>query len=87
MTKVIYLKTLFKDFKPSETVDKLIEDTLLNTNGIDGEMYFKMLKERKDKPDDTLDGKKFILKHTGEFLQYALDYSMMDKVQEFLGSE
>lgn len=87
MTKAIYLKTLFKDFKPNKTVGKLIEDTILNSNGIDADVYIKVIQNRKSKQQDTLDGRKFILKHTGEFLEYAIDYSMMDKMQEFLKSE
>lgn len=87
MTKVIYLKTLFKDFKPSKTVDKLIEETILNSNGVDADVYFKIIKNRKDTQQDTLDGRKFILEHTGEFLAYALEYSMYDKFQDIVGSD
>jgi len=33
----------------------------------------------KDKLDLAIMGREFILKHTPEFLEYAVDYSMFDK--------
>ena len=37
----------------------------------------------KEKPKKKIDGKKFILKHTEDFLHHAVEYSMNDVGDEF----
>ena len=76
--KVIYLKSLFKKFKPkAETFPK---DILNELAGLDIDLT------TAPKPIDPLADKKagrdFILKHTEEFLHHAIDYSMYDKLRE-----
>ena len=73
MTKVIYLKAVFKGHKPDKKITKLIDEAIVKSNGLD------VLKKKKGNP---LDSRKFILKHTEEFLHYAVDYSLYDKVTE-----
>jgi hypothetical protein len=79
--KVIYLKSLFKKFKPkAETFPK---DILKELAGLDVDL------EASPKPIDPLAdkqaGRDFILKHTEEFLNHAVDYSMMDRMKEVWG--
>ena len=79
--KVIYLKSLFKKFKPkAETFPK---DILKELAGLDVDL------EASSKPIDPLAdkqaGRDFILKHTEEFLNHAVDYSMMDRMKEVWG--
>lgn len=73
MAKVIYLKAVFKGHKPDKKITKLIDEAIVKSNGLD------VLMKRKGRP---LDSRKFILKHTEEFLNYAIDYSLYDKVSE-----
>ena len=78
--KVIYLKSLIKTFKPTvETFPKDIERELKSL-GID------MIKGKKpiDLKADNKAGRDFILDHTEEFLTHAVDYSLNDKLSEFL---
>jgi len=70
MSKVIYLKSLFKGVKPDEKLQVLIKDALFKANG---------LTEDAPKKSSPLDSRRFILKHTEEFLSYAVEYSMYDK--------
>ena len=78
--KVIYLKSLIKTFKPKvETLPKDIERELKSL-GID---MIKGVKP-KDLKADNKAGRDFILDHTEEFLTYAVDYSLNDKLSEFL---
>lgn len=73
MTKVIYLKAVFKGHKPDKKITKLIDEAIVKSNGLD------VLIKKKSNP---LDSRKFILKHTEEFLQYAVEYSLYDRVTE-----
>jgi len=73
MTKVIYLKSLFNKDKPNKQAIKLIDEAIIKANGFNP----------KAKPKNTVSSKEFILKHTEDFLNYAIDYSLADKVQEF----
>jgi len=73
MAKVIYLNSLFKGQKPDNKAIKLINDAIVEANGINP----------KAKPKKKLDGKKFILKHTEDFLHHAVDYSMNDMGDDF----
>ncbi len=82
MNKVIYLKSLVKNFKPkAETFPKDLIKELQNL-GID------FLNPRvKDKVSDIHAGKTFIFNHTEEFLQYAVDYSLDDKIRDIVRSK
>jgi len=72
MTKVLYLATLCKGSKPDDKVMKIISDAVGASNGLQGV---------KSKP---MDSRKFVLKYIPEFLDYAIDYSLNDKAQEYL---
>lgn len=72
--KAIYLKSVFKDFKSNKKVGKLIKEFIIKANGFE-----KPMVKQKDKLDLAIMGREFILKHTPEFLEYAVDYSMFDK--------
>jgi len=74
MTKVIYLKSLFNNDKPNKKAIKLIDDAIIKANGVNP-------KAQKTNP---LGSKEFILKHTEDFLNYAVDYSVNDKLNEYL---
>ena len=78
--KVIYLKSLFSKFKPKETLpeDLKIEMAKLNLN----------VDASNNKPIDPLAdhkaGRKFILDNMEDFLTYAVNYSVIDRMrQEF----
>jgi len=73
MSKVIYLKSLFHKDKPNKKAIKLINEAITKANGLNP-------KATKVNP---MDSKKFILKHTQSFLEYAVDYSLNDKVNEY----
>ena len=73
MSKVIYLNSLFNKNKPNKKAIKLINDAIVEANGFNP----------KEKPKKKIDGKKFILKHTEDFLNYAVDYSMNEKIDEY----
>ena len=82
MNKVIYLKSLVKNFKPkTETFPKdIIQE--LEKMGID----LITTKKPKDLQADKLAGRRFILDHTEEFLNHVIDYSMYDKIKDVWGS-
>ena len=73
MSKVIYLKSLFHNNKPNKKAIKLIDEAVIRANGFNP-------KASKVNP---MDSKKFILKHTEDFLHYAVDYSLNEKVKEY----
>ena len=73
MTKVIYLKSLFNKDKPNKTAIKLIDEAIIKANGFNP-------KAKSQKP---VSSKEFILKYTEDFLNYAIDYSINEKVNEF----
>jgi len=73
MSKVIYLNSLFNKNKPNKKAIKLIDEAIVKANGFNP----------KGKPKKTISSKEFILKHTEDFLNYAIDYSINDKVNEF----
>ena len=80
MNKVIYLKSLVKNFKPkTETFPKEIV-LELEKMGID----LMPTKKPKDLQEDKHAGRDFILAHTEEFLHHVVDYSLEDKFKEFL---
>ena len=73
MAKVIYLKSLFNNDKPNKKAIKLIDEAIIKANGFNP-------KAKSQKP---VSSKEFILKHTEDFLNYAVDYSLNEKVKEF----
>ena len=78
--KVIYLKSLIKDYKPkTETFPK---DILLELEkmGID----LIQTKKPKDLQADKLAGRAFILDHTEEFMNHVVDYSLADRFRDIL---
>ena len=77
--KVIYLKSLIKDFKPkTETFPKDIV-LELEKMGID----LIQTKKPKDLKADKLAGRTFILDHTEEFMNHVVDYSLADKLRGY----
>ena len=82
MTKnnVIYVKSLIKDYKPrTETFPKEILEEL-NKLGID----LITTKKPVDLQADKQAGRSFILNHTEEFLNHVVDYSLADKLKDYL---
>ena len=73
MSKVIYLKSLFNNDKPNKKAIKLIDEAIIKANGFNP----------KGNPKKTISSKEFILKHTEDFLNYAVDYSMNEKIDEY----
>ena len=75
--KVIYLKSLFSKFKPKETLpeDLKIEMAKLNLN----------VDAYNNKPIDPLAdqraGRKFILNNMEDFLSYAVNYSVLERMR------
>ena len=82
MNKVIYLKSLVKNFKPkTETFPKdLIKE--LKDLGIDF-----LNPNVKDKVSDIQAGKAFIFNHADEFLQHVVDFSLDDKIRDIVSSK
>ena len=83
INKVIYLKSLVKNFKPK--TEGLSEEMIkeLTELGID-------LMIPKVKPIGKTDfqaGKDFILNHTEEFLQHVVNYSLDDRIGDILHSK
>ena len=78
--KVIYLKSLIKDFKPrTETFPKdIIEE--LEKLGID----LITVKKPVDLHADKRMGRRFILDHTEEFMNHVVDYSLADKLRDWI---
>lgn len=74
MSKVIYLKSLFKGVEPDEKVQSLIKSAIIEANGLNpvGEK------------DNFMDSREFILRHTDSFLQYAIDYSLSDVFRDYV---
>jgi hypothetical protein len=79
--KVIYLKSLFKDFKPNGKLQTLINTAIANANGVDENS------RPKEAKGSVMDTRKFILNNAEEFLWYAIDYSMADKFNDLFIKE
>ena len=80
--KVIYLKSLFKNFKPKPekfTKEILEELKRLDIDLIAGEKPVDIHADKKA-------GRDFILAHTEEFLNHVIDYSMYDRIKDVWGS-
>jgi len=74
MSKVIYLNSLFSKNKPNKKAIKLIDEAIIKANGINP----------KATKVDPMNSRKFIIKHTEDFLNYAVDYSLSEKLNDFL---
>ena len=72
ITKVIYLKSIFKGMKPNKKVTKLINDAIIKSD---------VLKPTQNKKS-VKDSRKFILDNTEDFLGYAVEYALDDKFRE-----
>ena len=80
--KVIYLKSLFNNFKPKPekfTKEILEELKRLDIDLISGEKPVDIHADKKA-------GRDFILAHTEEFLNHVIDYSMYDRIKDVWGS-
>ena len=73
MSKVMYLKSLFNNDKPNKKAIKLIDEAIVKANGVNP----------RANPKTAISSKEFILRHTEDFLNYAVDYSLNEKVKEF----
>jgi len=80
MNKVIYLKSIIKNYKPkTKGFDKEIIKEL-KALGVD----LTKPKVKPIKKNEVLAGRDFILSHTEEFLQYAVDYSLDEKIGDII---
>ena len=86
--KLLYLKALCKEKGSDEKVAKEIREAIefFKVSGIN-EFELKPEVKPKDPITDLIEGRNFILKNTEEFLNYAVDYSMVDKINDIIGSE
>lgn len=64
---VIYLKSLFGKSKEDKSIIKMIDDAILNANGIPSGEFRKS--------EGSKDARDFILNNTEDFLGFALGYS------------
>ena len=75
--KVIYLKSLFSKFKPNETLSEELKIEMAKLN-LNVDAY-------NNKPIDPLAdqraGRKFILDNLEDFLSYAVNYSLIDRMK------
>ena len=75
--KVIYLKSLFSKFKPNETLSEELKIEMAKLN-IDVNAF-------NNKPlnplADQRAGRKFILDNLEDFLSYAVNYSVIDRMK------
>ena len=78
--KVIYLKSLIKNFKPNtETFPK---DIIYELEKMGIDLIEK--KKPKDLHADNLAGRNFILEHTEAFMNHVVDYSLADRFKDIL---
>ena len=80
MNKVIYLKSLVKNFKP--TTETFPKDLLKELEALGIDLIDS--KKPKDLQADKHAGRDFILAHTEEFLNHVIDYSMYDRIKDVL---
>ena len=73
--KVIYLKSLFKTFKPKEKLPEDLKIEMAKLNLISEPNRNKPLDPLKDAKA----GRKFVLDNMEDFLQYAINYSLIDR--------
>ena len=82
--KLLYLKALCKT-KGDKKVAKEIANGIKYLNKKTGLGYtYRADKKPLNPKEDQIQGKKFILKFCQEFLDYAVDYSMIDRVEDLL---
>ena len=75
--KVIYLKSLFKTFKPKEKLPEDLKIEMAKLNLISEVNQNKPLDPFKDAKA----GRKFVLDNMEDFLQYAVNYSLIDRMR------
>ena len=75
--KVIYLKSLFKTFKPKEKLPEDLKIEMAKLNLISEVDKNKPIDPFKDKKA----GRKFVLDNMEDFLQYAVNYSLIDRIK------
>ncbi len=75
--KVIYLKSLFKTFKPKEKLPEDLKIEMAKLNLVVDEDKNKPLNPLKD----ARAGRKFILDNMEDFLNYAVNYSLIDRMR------
>lgn len=80
--KVIYLKSLFKNFKPKP--EKFTKEILEELKRLDIDLVAG--EKPVDPHADKKAGRDFILAHTEEFLNHVIDYSMYDRIKDVWGS-
>jgi len=80
--KVIYLKSLFKNFKPKP--EKFTKEILEELKRLDIDLIAG--EKPVDIHADKQAGRDFILAHTEEFLNHVIDYSMYDRIKDVWGS-
>lgn len=87
--KLLYLKALCKEKGSDKKVVKEIKEAIEFLNKSNGfqEFTFRADVLPKDPISDLLEGREFILKNTEDFLHTAIDYSMVDKINDIIGSE
>ncbi|QLF88155.1 hypothetical protein Eyrgjafa_gp_9 [Pelagibacter phage Eyrgjafa EXVC018P] len=71
MSKVMYLKSLFNNDKPNKKAIKLIDEAIVKANGVNP----------RANPKTAISSKEFILRHTEDFLNYAVDYTLDEKIR------
>jgi len=71
MSKVIYLNSLFNKNKPNKKAIKLIDEAIVKANGVNP----------RANPKTAISSKEFILRHTEDFLNYAVDYTLDEKIR------
>lgn len=85
--KPIYLKALCKT-KGDKKVAKEIAEGIKYINKKSGLGFtYKTDKKPLSPVEDQVEGKKFILEFAEDFLEYAVDYSLTDKIEGILGSQ
>ena len=75
--KVIYLKSLFKTFKPKETLPEDLKIEMAKLN-LASEVN---LNKPLDPFKDAKAGRKFVLDNMEDFLNYAVNYSLIDRMK------
>ena len=75
--KVIYLKSLYSKFKPNETLSEELKIEMAKLNLDVNAFNNKPL----DPLDDQREGRKFILNNMEDFLNYAVNYSVIDRMK------
>ena len=78
--KVIYLKSLVKNFKSKQ--EGLPKEIIKELKALGIDLIKPKVKLKEE--DDFTAGRDFILNHTEEFLQYAVDYSLDEKIGDII---